>query len=261
MTTPQKGRWDAELYEAQHSFVWRFGAELLELLKPTTGERILDVGCGTGQLTAEIARSGAEVVGVDSSVDMIGQARQNFPSASHPNLQFTLADAGTMQFNQEFDAVFSNAALHWMLDTAAVSDAMYRALKPRGRLVLECGGKGNIRQIESAIHQVLRELGRDVPPSRTVFHSIGSLAEILESSGFDVLSALLFDRPTQLEGERGMERWLEQFAAYYFEHWPAAQRSEAFTGILARLRPMLFRDGQWYADYRRLRVTARKPAS
>ena len=109
MTTAQK--WDAELYESSHSFVWQFGKGLIDLLNPQPAEHILDVGCGTGHLTAKIAESGATVLGLDSSPDMIGQARQNFPK-----LQFVLQSATTMAYNAEFDAIFSNAALHWVLD-------------------------------------------------------------------------------------------------------------------------------------------------
>ena len=112
-----KTTWDTELYESHHGFVWQYGEGLLDLLAPKPGERILDLGCGTGQLTAKIADAGASVLGLDASPDMIGQARQNYP-----RLQFKLEDATAMQFDSDFDAVFSNAALHWMLDAATVAD-------------------------------------------------------------------------------------------------------------------------------------------
>ena len=124
-------RWDTELYEAQHSFVWQMGRGLLDLLLVQPGERILDVGCGTGQLTAEIAALGAFTVGLDASPDMIGQARRNFPPAHHPRLSFTLADASRMEFDSKFDAIFSNAALHWVLDTEAVIRAYCTGPEPR----------------------------------------------------------------------------------------------------------------------------------
>ncbi len=138
-----KKHWNPELYEARHAFVWNLAQGLLELLHPVKGERILDLGCGTGQLTNEIAQSGAEVLGLDASPEMIGQARQNYPG-----LRFVLQDAGDMQYQGEFDAIFSNAALHWMLDAPRVAAAMACALKRGGRLVAEMGGKGNIDQIE-----------------------------------------------------------------------------------------------------------------
>src|SRR5436305_7106638 len=126
--------WDTELYEAQHAFVWQLGTGLIDVLAPESGERVLDVGCGTGQLTHQIAERGADVLGVDASPEMIGQARQNYP-----RLRFALQDAASMTFNGEFDAVFSNAALHWILDDVGAAGSMSRALRTGGRLVLEMG--------------------------------------------------------------------------------------------------------------------------
>lgn len=245
--------WDAELYEARHSFVFKFGEDLIELLAPKPGERILDVGCGPGQLTAKIAESGAEVLGLDASPEMIGQARQNYPK-----LSFVLQDAVRMSFVEEFDAVFSNAALHWMLDMPAIAKAMAQALRQGGRLVIELGGKGNIQAIESAIQSVFSQAGFPLPPSRTVFPSISEYTGILEANGLEVHSALLFKRPTRLEGEAGMENWLRQFSSYVFEPLSNSQRSEAIQEVVETLRPTLYRNGHWEADYRRLRIAATK---
>jgi ubiquinone/menaquinone biosynthesis C-methylase UbiE len=184
----KRSSWDTELYEAQHGFVWKYGEDLIQLLDPKPGERILDLGCGTGQLTQKIAEHGADVVGLDASPEMIGQARQNFPS-----LRFLLQDAANMNFREEFDAIFSNAALHWMLDAPSVAKSMFRALRKGGRMVAELGGKGNIRQIEAATEAVLlRYLGDGLPPRRTFFPSIGEYAGLLESCGLEVRSAVLF---------------------------------------------------------------------
>jgi SAM-dependent methyltransferase len=142
--------WDAEQYEGKHSFVWRLGAGVVELLAPQSGERILDVGCGTGQLTAEIAKQGAQVVGLDSSATMIGQARQNYPG-----LAFVLGDATSFHFEEPFDAVFSNAALHWVKEADAAAESIGRALKPGGRFVAEFGGHGNTRSVLSALRAAL----------------------------------------------------------------------------------------------------------
>ena len=186
---------------------------------------------------------------------MIGQARQNFP-----RLRFTLHDAATMEFQEEFDAIFSNAALHWMLDPSAVAKRMFCALRKGGRLVAELGGKGNIRQIEGAIEAVLlRYLGDGLPPRRTFFPSVSEYAGVLESAGLEVRSALLFDRLTPLEGSDGMGQWLRQFAAYYFEALPREQAVEAQREVIEELRPVLFKENRWHADYRRLRITAVKP--
>jgi trans-aconitate methyltransferase len=246
--------WDPELYEARHSFVWQFGQDLVGVLDPKPGERILDVGCGPGQLTAQIAEAGARVIGLDASPAMIGQARQNFPQ-----LSFVLQDAATMDFRGEFDAVFSNAALHWMLDRVAVAGAVATALKAGGRFVAELGGRGNIRSIEAAIEEVARRwLGNNAPARRTYYPALGEYAALLEERGLEVRTALLFDRPTPLEGVAGMANWIRQFKGYYFEALPAGDAAKAIGEVVELLRPTAFRDGVWIADYRRLRITAVK---
>lgn len=247
-------RWDAELYEARHGFVWRFGEGVVEFLKPQPSERILDLGCGTGQLTRKIAESGASVLGLDASPDMIGQARQNYPG-----LQFLLADAAALKFESEFDAVFSNAALHWMLDRAGVVDGIARALKIGGRFVAEMGGKGNIRILEGAIEKVAAKYhAGSIPERRTYYPALGEYAALLEEHGLEVRFAQLFDRPTPLEGEDGMANWVRQFKWYYFEDLRAGQQKEALREIIEELRPALRNPEGWYADYRRLRISAVK---
>jgi trans-aconitate 2-methyltransferase len=251
---PVKVAWDTELYEARHGFVWQFGEGVIDLLDPKPGERILDLGCGPGQLTQKIADRGANVLGLDSSPEMIGQARQNYPT-----LTFALQDAVSMDFDREFDAIFSNAALHWILDAQGAARAMARALKKNGRLAAELGGKGNIQQIVSAIEATIaRFSGDSAPAPRTYFPSVGEYASVLEAYGLEVRFAHLFDRPTLLEGEQGMEAWIRQFKWYYFEGLPASQRAEALRDVVEELRPVLHRDGCWYADYRRLRIFAVK---
>lgn len=252
MTKPPA--WDAELYEARHAFVWQFGEEVIQLLNPKAGERILDLGCGPGQLTRKIADSGAVVVGLDASPEMIGQARQNFPE-----LRFVLQDAAAMQFRDEFDAVFSNAALHWMLDASAVANAVSKALRKGGRFVAELGGKGNIKEIESAIEAMAaRRLGDRTPQKRTFYPSISEYSAILEAQGLEVQSAQVFDRPTPLEGPEGMAIWIRQFKWYVFEPLPDIDKEKALTETVDTLRPVLFRKGKWFANYRRLRITAIK---
>jgi len=247
-------KWDAELYEARHSFVWQFGKGLIELLNPQPGERILDVGCGPGQLTAKIAESGANVVGLDSSPAMIGQARQNFPK-----LSFVLESVTSMRYAAEFDALFSNAALHWVLDAEAAGKAMSFALRKGGRLVAEFGGHGNIQTIERAIVSTMtRYLGDNVPASNNYFPSISEYSAILEHSGLEVRFAELYDRPTPLDGEKGMANWIRQFKWFYFEALPVERRSQALTDVLEELAPLLRNDDGWFADYRRLRLIAIK---
>jgi len=246
-------RWDSSLYDDRHSFVWRKGADLVDLLAPKPGERILDLGCGTGHLTAKLAESGANVTGLDASVSMIAQARQNFPG-----LKFSLGDARAFRFDEPFDAVFSNAALHWIHEAEAVVQNVAAALRPGGRFVLEMGVRGNIARIRQSIEAVLTETGR-VPKCPWYYPSLGEYAAILEKFGFEVATAQTFERWTKLEHpERGLREWIEMFAGAYFEDIPAAEREPILKTIEERLRPSLYREGAWWADYRRLRVSAVK---
>lgn len=243
--------WDSSLYDDRHSFVWRAGASLVELLNPQAGERILDLGCGTGHLTAKIAEAGAVVVGMDASPAMIAQARQNFPS-----LKFVLADARDFRFEEPFDAVFSNAALHWIPEAEAVVKCIAAALRPGGRFVMEMGGKGNIDRIRQALESALTEAGH-TPKCPWFYPSAGEYASLLEKYGFEVRMAQTFERWTKLEHpDRGLREWLEMFTGSYFEGIPAAERAILIRTIEDRLRPALYKDGAWWADYRRLRVEA-----
>ena len=249
-------QWDPALYDSKHSFVWKYGAELIELLAPQKGERILDLGCGTGHLTHQMAFTGAEATGLDISPAMIEQARTNYP-----DLDFVRADAAAFEFAQPFDAVFSNAALHWMTEPEAVVACVARALKPGGRFAAEFGGKGNIAALRNAIRQALRAPGiaRDEEWNPWYYPSVAEYASLLERHGLAVRYATLFDRPTALEeGERGLRIWLEMFASGLLESLPPDQREELIQTVEDQLRPTKFRDGTWYADYTRIRVLARR---
>ena len=245
--------WDSSLYDDRHSFVWKRGADLVELLAPQPGERILDLGCGTGHLTAKIAEAGAEVIGLDSSVSMVAQARQNFPK-----LKFQLADARNFHIDGAFDAVFSNATLHWVREADAAVQSIARSLRTGGRLVLELGAKGNTTRVMAAVEQVVR--GAGYPGLHTwYFPSVGEYAAVLERHGFEVLFARTFPRPTRLEHpERGLREWLEMFGGAYFEGVPSDKRDALLVDIEAILRPSLWHDGAWWIDYRRLRIAAEK---
>lgn len=244
-----RSTWDVERYEAGHSYVWELGASLVDVLAPRAGERILDAGCGTGHLTAEIAKSGAEIIGADNSPEMIGQARQNYPQ-----LEFVLADLTNLQFDRCFDAVFSNAVLHWVKDAEAAVVSIARALRPGGRFVAEFGGKGNIATMMEALRAVLGKDAEERCPWR--FIGIGEYAALLERHGLEVRQASLFDRPTKIEGEHAIEDWLQMFGGSFFQGMPAAVSREKIVEISGRLRPVCYRDGVWTLDYRRLRVLA-----
>lgn len=256
MMTAQSTTWNSELYQSSHAFVWQFGRDLLAMLGPKPNERILDVGCGTGQLTSEIARSGADVVGLDQSREMIEAARVNYPE-----LSFEVGDIAATEYDSEFDAVFSNAALHWVRNQEGAIVAIARALKPGGRFVFEMGGRGNIQEVWSAAMQALTEMGVANPEklSPWFYPSIGEYAPMLEERGLTVTFAVLFDRPTPLEGgERGLREWLEMFGMFASDVLKPSQREELMQRIETLARPALFRDGVWTVDYKRLRMIAVK---
>lgn len=238
--------WDAERYQAGYSFVWQFGEELIDLLAPHAGERVIDLGCGSGQLTARIAEAGAKVIGIDASREMIAAARQNFPA-----IEFRLADATSFTVEQTADAVFSNAALHWVRDAAAAIARIFRALKPGGRFVFEMGGAGNTRQLMNAIGEVAA--GFEVP---WYFPGIAEYAGLLEAGGFEVRLATLFDRPTRIEGESGLEDWLIMWDDALFPGRGEEEKVEIRRKVADRMRTSIYRDGAWVIDYRRLRMVA-----
>lgn len=233
--------WDAARYQARHSYVFAYGESLVELLAPQAGERILDLGCGSGQLTAKIVESGAEVVGLDRSSEMVAEARHNFPS-----LTFELGDAANFTVDTPFDAVFSNAVLHWVKDADGAAASIARALRLGGRFVLEMGGKGNTQTVLDAVREV-------AGPMETPWYypSVGEYTSLLERHGFEVAFATLFDRPTRVEGEDGLEDWLAMFAGSMLGS--VEERRE----VANRLRPTIFQDGAWVIDYRRMRVIAK----
>jgi trans-aconitate methyltransferase len=246
--------WNAKLYDQKHGFVAEYGQSLLELLAIELEETILDLGCGTGHLTAKIAEKGARVRGIDSSVEMIATARQNYP-----HLRFEVASAIDFAVDEPLDAVFSNAVLHWILEADLVIDRVYRALKPKGRFVAEFGGKGNVGAIVSTVQAILQERGYALP-FPWYFPSIGEYASRLEAKGFDVTHAILFDRPTPLgNGSVGLANWLQMFANGWLSPLSAAERHQVIGETEARLRSTRYQGEHWIVDYRRLQIIASKP--
>ncbi len=245
--------WDSTLYDTKHNFVTRLGEDIAsEWLKPQAGERILDLGCGTGHLTQKIADSGAEVVGLDYSPEMIASAQANYPK-----LKFVVGDASDFHFDAPFDAVFSNAALHWVHAAAETAECIYNALKPGGRFVAEFGCKGNVVTVQNAAEAVLREKGYPAwSRSPWYFPSLGEYTSLLEKQGFFVANAIQFDRPTPLEGEEGGRNWIRMFGAPLIATIPTDQQEAFIAEVETRIRPTLYRDGQWFMDYRRLRLIA-----
>lgn len=243
--------WQPQLYQGKHRFVWQLGQGILELLNPQAGERIVDLGCGTGQLTQAIAVCGAQVVGLDADAAMIAEAQRNFP-----DLTFAVANACTFTVATPVDAIFSNAALHWITDQEAVTTRLVAALKPGGRLVVEFGGKGNVAMLTAAIAAARQTLGYDAVPSPWYFPAIGEYASLLERHGLEVTFASLFDRPTPLDGEMGFVNWVRMFARYAWGDLPPEQQALLFQEAECQARGSLYREGQWWADYRRIRIVA-----
>jgi SAM-dependent methyltransferase len=238
--------WNAARYGSDARFVSDLGAPVVELLAPGSGERILDLGCGDGALTAEIAARGARVTGVDASPGMVAAARAR-------GLEAEVADGHALSFGPVFDAVFSNAALHWMTRPDAVFAGVARALKPGGRFVAEQGGHGNVAAIRTALIAVLARHGI-ATDLREIwsFPTAAEQAARLEAAGFTVEEIALIPRPTPVRA--GMESWLETLAAPALALLPDGAREGAVAEVAALVAPALRdRAGNWTADYVRLR--------
>jgi trans-aconitate methyltransferase len=242
--------WNPEQYAENARFVSDLGMPVVELLSPQAGERILDLGCGDGALTIKLQEFGCEVVGIDSSPEMVAAARSR-------GLDARVVDGQALEFNNEFDAVFSNAALHWMKHPGSVIACIQRALKPGGRFVGEFGGHGNVSAIVTAIESTLSSRGV-VVASPWFFPRPEKYSRLLEARGFMVESIALFPRPTPLPGDVG--GWLETFAQPYTSAVPAAEKKGFISEVVEALRPVLCdANGNWWADYVRLRFSAMKP--
>ncbi|GIP22464.1 trans-aconitate 2-methyltransferase [Paenibacillus sp. J22TS3] len=248
--------WKPDSYDSKLAFVSEYGKSLVELLNPKKNELILDLGCGTGDLTYEISKAGAKVSGVDYSEAMIETARRKYPQ-----LAFQVGNGEALSDDKSYDAVFSNAALHWMKNAADVVRSVHRVLKQDGRFVAEFGGKGNVNTILQAIYEVLGdEYSLDATKLNPwYFPSIGEYSSLLESEGFRVEYARLYERPTQLpDGQEGLASWLANFGGDFFQQFSAADQSAIYAKLKAKLIPKLWRDGSLYADYVRLTVVAIK---
>jgi trans-aconitate methyltransferase len=244
--------WDAKRYARNARFVSDLGTPVVELLAPKPGERILDLGCGDGVLTKRLVEEGCEVVGIDGSASQIEAAKRL-------GLDARVMDAHRLQFDPEFDAVFSNAALHWMKQPDAVIAGVWRALKPSGRFVAECGGHGCIAKIDSALKAALGPRGLDGAAANPwYFPTTEDYRERLKSRGFKVDYIALIPRPTPLPGD--ISDWLETFCESFLALLPEGERAGYIEEVREALRPELCdSQGQWTADYVRLRFAAGKP--
>lgn len=243
--------WNANLYDEKHLFVSQFGEDLVELLAPKKDEDILDIGCGTGDITKTISEFGTKVKGIDKSKNMIYQARKKYP-----NIEFHVEDATELNYNIEFDAVFSNATLHWVKPPKKALSCVYDSLKEGGRFVAEFGGKGNVGQLTAEIINQLRRLGFPYKEGRFpwFFPSIGEYTALMEEVGFKVTFANLFDRPTPLEGDNGIKNWIDMFGKTIVEGLDKDTIDLLVTHVENNLRKTMFRENKWIADYKRIRV-------
>jgi len=246
--------WDPAAYAAHASFVPALGAPALELLAPQPGERILDLGCGDGALTVKLVEAGAEVVGVDADRAMIAAAQER-------GLDARRMDGRQLEFDAEFDAVFSNAAIHWMPPAARVAEGVFRALKPGGRFVGEFGGHGNVAAIRAALRGVLMSRGYRVPAVEDSYYpTAAEYRAVLEAAGFIVDRADIIPRQTPLP--TGMSAWLNTFRGGFIDAAgvPESERAQVIEDTRSLLRPVLAdQAGNWMADYVRMRFAARKP--
>jgi trans-aconitate methyltransferase len=245
--------WDAAVYETHARFVSDLAMPVVELLAPRAGERILDLGCGDGVLTRKLEQLGCDLVGIDSSPEMIGAARAL-------GLDASVRSATEIDYREEFDAVFSNAVLHWIPDADRVIRNVGRALRPRGRFVAECGGHRCVETIHEALVAELERRGHDGrAASPWYFPTAEEYGERLTRAGFDVEYVAVIPRPTRLPGD--ISGFLETFARSFTSVLPAGERQAYLDDVRARVKPALCApDGTWTADYTRLRFRAVRPA-
>jgi len=243
--------WDPARYAEQARYVAELGLPVVTLLNPQRGERILDLGCGDGALTQKLQEFGCEVIGIDASAEMVAAVQAL-------NLNALTIDAQQLAFAEEFDAVFSNAALHWMKDHDAVLRGVWLALKPGGRFVGEFGGQGNVQKIVNAINSALarRNISIDGPWN---FPAADKFQSQLETAGFTIDYLELFPRPTPLPAD--LATWLRMFAQNFLAAVPANDQPAFIEEVSGELRKSLCdKQGNWTIDHVRLRFSAHREA-
>jgi trans-aconitate methyltransferase len=249
-------KWKPELYNDKHSFVYNYGEDLIRLLEPKDHERILDLGCGSGQLTFKINEIAKETIGIDKSQEMVDDAKSKFN-----NIEFQVGDAGNFKFNERFDSIFSNATLHWVKNYKDAINCMFENLKSKGKIVLEFGGKGNVQTIVKQLRDSLRSRGYIEQSDLDLwyFPSIGEYSTELESLGFRVLLAEHYDRPTELAEENsGIKDWISMFAESFFRGVNPYHIEEIKTEVQEKVKGKCLINGKWFADYKRIRIVAIK---
>lgn len=247
--------WNPNLYKSNHSFVYNYGKALLELLDPQAHDEILDIGCGTGELTNEIFKKTKLVTAVDASDKMISEAKKTYPE-----INFIKMNALEMEYKNKFDKVFSNAVFHWIFDQEKFLENIYTSLKSDGKLVVEMGGQNNAQTILNALKTALINHGyiENSQKQVTFFPSVGEYTSLLEKTGFTVRYVLYFDRDTELTGKDGLKTFVTMFYSPFFENIDENIKNEILDEVQFNCKDSLFRNGKWYADYKRLRFIAEK---
>jgi SAM-dependent methyltransferase len=260
MTINSSSQWSPTDYANNAGFVPALGGPAVELLDPQPGELILDLGCGDGALTQRIMASGARVIGLDASPEMVEAARARGVDAFVADAQALDLESQAARFGC-FDAAFSNAALHWMLDPDAVASGVYSMLKPGGRFVGEMGGAGNVAILRQGLREELVGRGYAVPAEDPQWYpSVEEFVRLYACAGFERVSAQLIPRPTPLPA--GVAGWVTTFRSGWLgvTGVPDAEKGDVAAAVQARLQPQLqLADGSWNADYVRLRFSMRKP--
>ncbi|HEV2748824.1 MAG TPA: class I SAM-dependent methyltransferase [Allosphingosinicella sp.] len=261
MTANQASRWCPSDYASNAAFVPALGAAALALLDPQPGEFIIDLGCGNGVLTERIVAAGAKVIGLDASLEMVEAARARGIDAFVADAEALDLARQSLRFGH-FDAAFSNAALHWMLNPAAVAEGIFSVLRPGGRFVGEMGGRGNVAILRAGIREELTARGYPVPAADPQWYPAAEeFTAIYAAAGFVAIDARIIPRETELA--TGVAAWVRTFRSGWLDaaKVPEGEQAEVAEAVERRLAPRLRRaDGSWFADYVRLRFTMRKPS-
>ena len=246
-------KWNSEEYAKGFSFVHEYGKDVLDLVDEGSGVAV-DLGCGTGALSGELAKKGYDVIGVDASEEMLDKARKEFPE-----IKFVLSDALTFSLEEKASVIFSNAVFHWIdrekQDELAAN--IYEQLLPGGVLVTEFGGKGCAESVHSALEACFAKRGL-VYPRTFYFPTIGEYAQVLERNGFIIRYAIFFDRPTEQKSGHGVKDWCRMFVKKPFEDMDESMKEEILEEVEQSLRSQLYKNGKWFVDYVRIRVKAVK---
>ncbi len=247
-------KWKSNLYDNSQGFVSEYGKDLIQYIPKDENLKILDLGCGTGDLTYQISElCSKNINGSDFSNEMIIKAKEKYS-----NIDFSVCDACSLPYDNEYDIIFSNAVFHWISDQNKLHQSIYKSLKKDGILICEFGGYKNIDKITQSYQKAVQTLN-DSYTSPFYFPSIEEHTKILENNGFHIELIYDFDRPTPLPNEElGLRNWINQFFSSHLSKFTIENQDSILNLIEADLKPTMYIDGKWIADYRRLRVVAIK---